>query len=434
MYSREPKVSAGKWNGETSLFACLPVYSLAVLLQLVPISSSAENPEGPTFIVSRADGSPISGPLLELGENWTVRLGGGKPTSVPGNEVISLRRNGRVLPPAPDGEQIILTNGDRIPGKLQRLVGDRVHFLPAFAPGSQAELGNKAWILPLSGLAEIWIDTPDGTENPKGMRRRMRAGKRGRDLLLLRNGDVMEGIVNSLDEKIKDLQIQVADKPVTVNLNRVASLVFNTELARSLRPKEVFGRVVLDTGSRISLVSARANSRVLAGKTTFGTEIKIEMSRILALDIFQGRAVYLSDLQPRSYEYNPYLGDMRWPFVADGNVAGGDLRLGRSVFDKGLGMHSRSRLTYALEGKYQRFEATVGLDDRLGRQGTARIQILLDGKLPSPDLAKDLTWQKGPRSIRVNVAGAKELTLVVDFGCFGEVQGCVDWADARLIK
>jgi hypothetical protein len=286
----------------------------------------------------------------------------------------------------------------------------------------------------LSALAEIRIDDPDGTENPKGTRRRLAAGKRGRDLLLLRNGDVMEGIVNSLDEKTKDLQIEVADKPATVNLNRLSSLVFNTELARSLRPKGAFGRVVLDNGSRISLVSARTNSQVLTGKTTFDSEIKIEISRILALDIFQGRAVYLSDLQPRSYEYNAYLGDMRWPFVADGNVAGGDLLLGGSVFDKGLGMHTRSRLIYALEGKYRHFEATVGMDERLGKLGTSRIQILVDGKLPGAELAKDLTWRHGPQSIRVNVSGAKELTLVVDFGCFGEVQGCVDWADARLIK
>ena len=32
------------------------------------------------------------------------------------------------------------------------------------------------------------------------------------------------------------------------------------------------------------------------------------------------------------------------------------------------------------------------------------------------------------------LTGAKDLTLVVDFGSNGSVQDDVDWADARLIK
>jgi hypothetical protein len=424
------------------------LYSVMLLFLLGLFSFSRANPEAPVFVVSRADGPAIAGPLLEVGEKWSVRLGGDKPVEMPGNEVLSLRREGAILPPAPQGEQVILTNGDRIPARLNKLAGDRLHILVATEKVPQPLLGNdtglvpkrglgtstEEWIVPLSALAEIWIDAPDGTENPEGMRRRLAAGKRGRDRLLLRNGDVMEGILSSLDEKAKELQIDIANKPVTVSLSRVSAIVFNSELARSLRPKEAFGRVILDNGSRISLVSARADSQVLTGKTAFGAEININMARVLALDIFQGRAVYVSDLQPLFYEYRPYLGDLRWPFVRDGNVAGGDLRLRGSVFDKGLGMHSRSRLTYALEEKYRRFEATVGLDDRLGRQGTARIQVLVDGKSPAPDLEKELTGRNGPQAIQADVSGAKELTLVVDFGAYGEVQGCVDWADARLIK
>ena len=42
--------------------------------------------------------------------------------------------------------------------------------------------------------------------------------------------------------------------------------------------------------------------------------------------------------------------------------------------------------------------------------------------------------QRGARLVRVSVAGARELTLVVKFGGRGDVQGHVDWADAKLIK
>ena len=37
-------------------------------------------------------------------------------------------------------------------------------------------------------------------------------------------------------------------------------------------------------------------------------------------------------------------------------------------------------------------------------------------------------------AVRVDVSGANELTLEVDFGPTGGVQADVNWADARLIK
>ena len=62
----------------------------------------------------------------------------------------------------------------------------------------------------------------------------------------------------------------------------------------------------------------------------------------------------------------------------------------------------------------------------------AKIRILVDGKeLPLPEL-KSLA--SGPALAgKVDVRGAKELTLVVDFGPTGDVQADVNWGDARLI-
>jgi hypothetical protein len=70
----------------------------------------------------------------------------------------------------------------------------------------------------------------------------------------------------------------------------------------------------------------------------------------------------------------------------------------------------------------------------VGKEGSAHVQVLVDGKPQKLAWDGNLTGQSGPRLIRVSVIGAKELTLVADFGDFGDVQGCVDWANARLIK
>jgi hypothetical protein len=115
----------------------------------------------------------------------------------------------------------------------------------------------------------------------------------------------------------------------------------------------------------------------------------------------------------------------------DANVAEHDLRLGGSTYDKGVGLHSHSRLSYRLAGAYRRFEALVGLDERDGRRGRVRIRVLADGEAL---LDRERTLREGPLPISISVAGVRELTLEVDFGRDANVQDVVDWVDARLIK
>ena len=242
---------------------------------------------------------------------------------------------------------------------------------------------------------------------------------------------MIEGILTALDRKAA-LRIEVDKKEVEVDFPKVAAIALNTELSRRPRPEGIFLHLVLANGGRLSLAQARTTTpQTLSGRTQFGADIQVPLDQVMALDWRQGRAVYLSDLKPRAYEFEPYLGE-RWPFVPDGSVAGADLVLGGSTYDKGLGMHSQSRLTYDLGGAYRRFEALVGLDDS-APDGRVRIQVLVDGK--SRDLGdQELTGRDGPRPVRVDLTGARELTLVVQFARRGNVQGHVDWADARLVK
>ena len=157
------------------------------------------------------------------------------------------------------------------------------------------------------------------------------------------------------------------------------------------------------------------------------------LAKVASLDLYQGKAVYASDLKPIRYEYFPYLDD-RWDYTRDGGVDGLDLRLAGSTYDKGLGLHSHSRLTYAVPPGCRRFDALVGLDDRGGRRGSVRIRLLADGKPIDLDGDRELTAAGGPLRVNVDVSGAKELTLEVDFGRGGPVQDHVDWADARFVK
>ncbi len=171
----------------------------------------------------------------------------------------------------------------------------------------------------------------------------------------------------------------------------------------------------------------------LTGTTVFGARLGVPLAEVAGLDLYQGRSVYLSDLKPSRYEHRSYLDD-KWPFAADGNVAEHDLLLGGSTYDKGIGLHSHSRLSYRLTGGYRRFEALVGLDDKDGRRGSVRIRVLADGRPLDLGSDREVTAESGPLPVGVSIEGVRELTLEVEFGRGGDVQDVVDWIDARLIK
>lgn len=395
----------------------------------LPTIADADAPSG-AFVLHRADGAPVSGPLLELSLDWSVELGDRPSIRVPGSDVVALRRMDVPLPPPPRGPQVLFANGDRLGGAVHELVNEQLILRTPLADKGELRL-------PLTALRLIWLADPANSDDSAQLRRRLLAEERDRDVVWLRNGDVLEGTLVGLDRPGPEaakalLRLDVNGKEVTVERNRVAVVALNTELALVPRPRGPYGRLILDDGSRLSLTSARLENAVLRGETLFGASVRVPVSQLVALDLRQGRAIYLSDLKPRRYEHTPYLG-IRYPYMADASVAGRDLRLAGGTYDKGLGLHSQSSISYDLAG-HRRFQALVGLDEQTGRAGSVRIKVLVDSKMRDLGWDQELTAADGTKSVDLDVQGAKELTLVVEFGRGGDVQDHVNWVDARLIR
>lgn len=387
----------------------------------VPVQAAAD------FALETADGKTLSGALLQIEDDWSIRLDGNPPARVAGGDVVSLRCIKTPLPGYPAGECVLFANGDRLAGNWEGLNGDQLRLMPTLDP-------QKAWSLPLSSVAILWRAAPAGVDQSERFKRRLLAEKRARDVVYLVNGDRLEGTLSALNASEATLEID--NKEVKAPRDKLAALAFSTELMQARRPAALCGRLVLRDGSRLTVTSVRGDGQTLQGKTAFGEAVAIPVKELVALDLQQGRAVYLSDLKPLRYKATPFL-DLTWPYVLDGSVAGQELRLGGGTYDKGLGMHSASRLTFALAGGYRRFESWVGLDDQTGRQGQVGIQILVDGKPQALGWDGDLTWRGGPRRLRVELHGAKELTLVVRFRQSGrgpDAHDHLNWGDARLIR
>jgi hypothetical protein len=376
------------------------------------------------FILETGDREIVTGSLVALTEDWSVRLAGKDEASAAGKDVVALRRVGAVVPPIPVRNCVLLADGDAIPTTAIRYDGERFELAP--------QLGEtKGLIVSPSQLTLVWLAVPDDQRRPDHLRRALAAGQRTRDRVLFRNGDSLEGTLTGMDAKT--VRFEADKRKLELQLGKIAVIAMNTELTSRRKPKGPYARLVLSNGARFSLTSATVDGEALSGKLSSGSRIRVKVRDIVTLSIVQGRAAYLSELKPSKIEQTPYL-DATFPPVLDASAKGRDLRVGGSSYDKGLGMHGACRMTYELDRAYERFESLVGMDDATGREGRARLQVLVDGKAQKLELEGDLTHRKGPLPVRLNVSGAKTLTLVVDFGEHGDVQADVNWANARLIK
>jgi hypothetical protein len=399
----------------------LGVLALGALAAWLPARPD-EGPAAAAFIAHTAAGKDLQGALKELKKDWSVRLG---EHEVATGKLVSLRRQGRRLPPFPEGDYLILANGDCVPFQSVQLAGERLQLV-------SPDLDNgKETSLPLASVALLWRSAPERSGDAQRLRRLLLGEKRTSDVVLLRNGDRLAGVLNGLDAQ--KVTIEVGQKVRSVPLAQVAVAALSTDLAEPLRPKGVYGRLILTDGSRLSVTPPScAGGPSLEAATAFGARLKVPLDRVAALDVCGGPAVYLSDLKATKYEFTPYL-DEHWSYVTDANVVGHDLVLAGSTYSKGIGMHSQSQLSYALDGGYHRFEALVGLDERDGTEGSVRVRVLADGKALDLGADREVT-AAAPLAIGVSVEGVRELTLVVEFGRKGNVGDVVNWADARLLR
>lgn len=179
------------------------------------------------------------------------------------------------------------------------------------------------------------------------------------------------------------------------------------------------------------------------GTLTFETAAKqkfsIPINQITRLDFTAGKITYLSDLEPESVEWTPLI-DFGKSATAlaeyyaprkDQAREQRPITIDGKQYSKGLALYSRTTMTYRLPAGSTRFKAVAGIDDAVGDGGHVRLQISADDKklFDAPIAGKD-----GPTSIDLDVAGARRLSILVDYGDDLDAADHLDLADARIVK
>lgn len=376
-----------------------------------------------TFAAVGPTGERLVGRLLRLGDGKAeVATSDGVVTVA---DVLSLRRVGVARPAFPRGPGLLSTTDDRVPGTLLGGSAEVLRFQPAAT--------DQAWSVPLPAVSLLWLGTQPAGTPPDPDRVTWLGPNRKRDLLRLRNGDTATGTIVGFaaDGETVTFKSDAGDDRA-VPLDSVGVVAFNPALAAARRPKGSYTLAVLRDGARLHLTEAAADETTLRGKTLFGQAVELPLTRVVALDSLRGKAVELSTLRPKA-EQGGFLG-VTWPWAANRTVRGEPLALqtanGVETFDRGIGTHPRTVLTYELAGKYRRFEALVGLDPVTGKQGRAVARVAVDGKDAAVhDLQPGLAVP-----MRVELVGAKVVTLTVESGEGGGVQADVNWADAKVFE
>jgi alpha-galactosidase len=113
----------------------------------------------------------------------------------------------------------------------------------------------------------------------------------------------------------------------------------------------------------------------------------------------------------------------------DQSVDGHPLRIAGRKFAHGLGTHSPGTFVVSLNGA-TRFQAWVGIDDEVGKRGSAAFEVIVGGKT---------LWSSGvmhggdpAKQVDMNVTGMKTLLLIVGDGGDGFEFDHADWADAHF--
>ncbi|WP_165226463.1 NPCBM/NEW2 domain-containing protein [Aquisphaera insulae] len=110
---------------------------------------------------------------------------------------------------------------------------------------------------------------------------------------------------------------------------------------------------------------------------------------------------------------------------------GAPLRIGDRTYPKGLGHHASGEIRVDLAGRFQSFDAEVGVQwQGPNRDGSVVFRVFVDGRKAFDSGV--MRQADPPRAVSVATKGAAELTLVVDDAGDGILCDCADWALARL--
>jgi hypothetical protein len=299
---------------------------------------------------------------------YDAELGNGARRRLPANDVVAVLGRATSVPALP---VVMLAGGDVVRGALAG--GD--------TGGNELEL-----VSPVLGRVVVAVDRVEafgapGVASPL----RYRLPDEVAEALFVRAGsgtafDVVAGGLHQFGENGVRFQPAGAPAPRWYPVDELLALRLRGATAR----ESAAGATLLTrVGDRLGVTVRSFGADGVHCELEGGTAVTVRLPDFAGI-AFQRDVTFLSDLEPIRVEEAGYDGEVVHPFRRDHNVLGSALVSGGRAYPKGLGVHSRSRLTFRVPAGVAHFWTRVAFDDgvaALGLEPGADVRVRVGDKV-----------------------------------------------------
>jgi hypothetical protein len=367
----------------------------------------------PTFEAETLDGRNVVGVPIEL-TSERLTLAGKDRTTVAVESLLTVSPKQKPTPGAGEIEAVIETADGGVIRAKQYTSHERLAQI-TLADGAVVEIptamiqtvrcGNVGVSREADPFSDEWT--------------RLTGEKNDSDLLVVRgkdNVDYQKGVLRDVTEKAVSFDLD--GEVLSVNRAKIYGFIYHHSTPTEL-PAAIC-KITDAAGSVWPAKSASLADGKLQWTTPAGIVVSQPLDAITKIDFSAGKLVYLSDLEPVAITWTPYFG-VGEPSAAmkqfykprfDVGFDSKPLRLGGVAYRKGLAIRARTEIVYRLPEGFNRFQATVGIDDAVRPAGKVRLLVQGDDKTL---LKTDIAGIDAPRPINLALNHSRRLTVVVDF-------------------
>jgi len=227
--------------------------------------------------------------------------------------------------------------------------------------------------------------------------------------------DVMEGVLHDVTDTT--VHFDVAGEVLKVKRDRVDGLVYFR--GRESAPTAATCFVVDIDDCRWAIRTLQLANQTLKLETPSGVSAELPLNRVRKIDYASGNRRYLSELTRDALVRETWTGpdseeDGGGVFaLSSGRSPEGSISIGGQTYSQSVWMPARTALTVRVPAGFQRFQAQVGIDDRVGNTDGARLLIEADGKVLLDELMKR---EARLTPVNVDLKGARRVRITVDYG------------------
>ncbi len=354
--------------------------------------------------VETVDSRTIEGRVSAIdAENVTVRMAD-KAVTVSRKDLGEVvLQEGKDLRQRPDRTVVVTRDGDVFDARSLTMDEGKLTLA--------TELLGKV-TLDIAAVSEIYTgDTRRSAKQTQKRAEQMGLPAASLDRMLVEQSEKKWLSVTGVLKTIKDGKItfRFNDADRQIALGKVTLIRIAKMTRKSPSPA---GILVGKGGTRVAFTDIRMDANSVKLTPVNATARTIDRKLVARMEFISDSVKDLTQLKPAKVTEYGFFGTS-FPYKKNLSVGGRPLRMNKTTYRRGLGLHSFCELTYEIDGSYKTFVAIAGIDDEVRPHGDAQLVVLGDGK----KLAEyRITGGEKPTTVRVKIDGVKKFTIRVDFG------------------